>query len=437
MMSDPLRRVTAFVTHTEVAWLLLMAPALLFPSAARSAFLLGLPALWLCAWHAQGRPVVRTPLDVSVAVLLLMVLVSLYATFDLGFSLPKIAGVLLGVATYYALVRWIDSPLRLSLALAGFVAAGAGFALLALLGTGWGPKFGPLAALAERLPQALVLPGAEEGFQPNVVGATLLLFIPLQLALLHAARQRQAWPWPARLAAPRGVSLAAQAGALGLTAGTLLLTQSRGAWLGLALGLGLWLAWRQPRARPWLLAGTLALGALAAAVGPARLLAAGQAWLGTGLAESVVGRPEVWSRAIAAIRDFPLTGLGLNAFRAVLPSLYPSFALPPDLDIAHAHNYWLQAALDLGLPGLVGVLAVWLGAAGMLAAARRRAGPGRPAQQVVAEGLAAGLGAYGVFGLADAIPLGAKIGWVFWVVLGLAASLHRLSGPLAAPDSTP
>jgi putative inorganic carbon (HCO3(-)) transporter len=41
-----------------------------------------------------------------------------------------------------------------------------------------------------------------------------------------------------------------------------------------------------------------------------------------------------------------------------VPILYPFFTVPPDTDIAHAHNIFLQTALDLGIPGLVAYLAL-------------------------------------------------------------------------------
>jgi O-antigen ligase len=42
----------------------------------------------------------------------------------------------------------------------------------------------------------------------------------------------------------------------------------------------------------------------------------------------------------------------------VVPVLYPLFTVPLDSDIAHAHNIFLQTALDLGIPGLVAYLAL-------------------------------------------------------------------------------
>ncbi len=57
--------------------------------------------------------------------------------------------------------------------------------------------------------------------------------------------------------------------------------------------------------------------------------------------------------------------MGLGTFREVGRLFYP-LSIPPDYDFAHAHNELLQAGLDLGVPGLVAFVAIYLGAFGML-----------------------------------------------------------------------
>ena len=68
-------------------------------------------------------------------------------------------------------------------------------------------------------------------------------------------------------------------------------------------------------------------------------------------------------RALDAIGDVPLTGMGYNGFRRVMPVLYPTLLTPTDVDIGHAHNIWLQVALDIGLPGAAAYCWLWLSAA--------------------------------------------------------------------------
>ena len=283
--------------------------------------------------------------------LLAMVGVSLYATFDVRVSLGKVAGVALGVALFWALARWATTRARLTALACAFLLAGGALAAIGLAGTNWFEKFPVLAAVVARLPRIIRgVPGAEEGFHPNAVAGCLVLFVPLQVALLGAAWHREAAPAGARAAVRRTV-LAAEVLLLLLTGGTLLLTQSRGAWLGTAIAAAAFLAWRGRPTRALVVAAVRRARHWAAFVGPGRLANLAISQSGPGMAENAAGRVELWSRAIEGIQDFPFTGMGMNAFRTVMPAIYPTFLTSPDFDVAHAHNHLLQAALDIGLPG--------------------------------------------------------------------------------------
>jgi putative inorganic carbon (HCO3(-)) transporter len=135
-------------------------------------------------------------------------------------------------------------------------------------------------------------------------------------------------------------------------------------------------------------------------------------------------RPDIWQRAIYGIEDFAITGMGMGTFREVMPVVYPIFNLG-DKDIAHAHNHLFQAALDLGIPGLVAYLALWVGAIAMLSKVfhydiSRQS-------RTLAVGLTGCLLAYFVYGLTDAVALGARPGFLFWILLGLVASLFQIN----------
>jgi len=95
----------------------------------------------------------------------------------------------------------------------------------------------------------------------------------------------------------------------------------------------------------------------------------------------------------------------------------------PNFDIAHAHNIFLQTALDVGLPGLVAYL-VLLIVAGVVCWQCARQGHGLV--RWMALGLAAGLVGLHVYGLADAVALGAKPGVAFWMALGLIAAMPQV-----------
>lgn len=368
-----------------------------------------------------------------------MVLVSLYATFDIAYSLPKITGMVLGLAVYYATVEAAADRRSRALALGGFMLAGVGVAGLGMLGTRWNPKFAIFAPILRWLPPRITgLPGAAEGFHPNEVAGALLWVAPLACTLAAAAilgarsLGRTVGRWRA------GLVLAALLVVALVLVGVLTLTQSRGGWIAAALVLPVLLLMlvqgKLRRAATLLLAGSVVIAAVWIALARPNalnlLISGPQQDPSPGMSlETLSGRFEVWSRAIYGIQDFAFTGMGMNAFRKVVPVLYPLFSIDPATDIGHAHNEFLQAALDLGIPGLIAYISIHLTAFAMLISTWRRRGRlpfPDPLSRALILGLAGGLAAHIIYGLTDAIALGAKPGVLWWMLLGLIAALYRL-----------
>jgi putative inorganic carbon (hco3(-)) transporter len=426
-VSRPTGRVLQILSATEWFAVLLATPALLFPSPARLVVALVVPLVWLGQWRTSGRLVPPTPLNTSLILLLVMVGISLGVTFDIAASLGKVSGVLLGAIVFWTSTRWVTTADRLRTATFVFVLAGGLLSIIGLLGTNWFEKFRLLSAVADHLPKAIRgVPGAEAGFHPNAVAGCLVLFIPLQVGLIVAMASRQEPEWSA-VRSGWNWSLAMQLPLLMLTGGTLLLTQSRGAWAGMLVALGAFLTWHSRRTRVLaaIMGGAIVIAGIA--TGPERLVNLAISQSGPGMAGNVPGRLELWSRAIDGIRDFPLSGMGMNTFRKVVPILYPTFLTSAESDIAHAHNHLLQAALDLGIPGLVAYMSLWLTASVLLVSVHRRSGS--ILYRTIADGLGAGLIAHFCFSMTDAIPLGAKVGVLFWLTLALVVSLHQVAMP--------
>lgn len=422
----------------------------MFPSPGRSLALLVIPALWLIGLLAGDQPIALSPLNAALLLLMVMVLVSLYATYDIGVSLPKICGVVLGVAVYFAILRYSRRASGWWWSTLLFLGFSAGVAGIGFLGTRWfTSKIALLSGLTSRLPVLVSgLPGAEEGFHPNEVAGSLLWGLPLLWAIAAALIF---WGKPEVLFEPRRLGSAIRwlAGILALAvSGVMLLAQSRGSYLAIGITVGLsYLLLVPKRVRILSLAvigvmtlaviGLVAAGRLPDLI-PAGMNASLAADPGLSL-NSLQGRVEVWSRAIYGITDFPFTGMGMNTFRKVVQVLYPLFLTDPSVDIGHAHNEFLQAALDLGIPGLIAFISLYLGAFAMLWLSWKRivqdAGaatafiiPGRfsPSpgfMKAVIFGLGAGLFAHLLYGMTDAVALGAKPGILFWMLLGLISGL--------------
>ncbi len=416
------------IIRLELLWLILLSPFFLFPGNGGPGILAVavLPTIWVARWIARGHFVPATPLDWPIFVMMVMVVVSLFVTFDPVLSLGKVTGLLFGVAIYYAIVglvsdaggRRTEKPIKW--VLIGYSAAGLLLALVGLLGTDWSSKFNFLTVLESKLPTFLRgLPGAENGINPNETAGALLWVLPVQLALLRVT-------WSPRFRGTR-FGRAIVAGAIvaaAISGGVLILAESRGALAGLALGMLVLLAAFLPRTRAVLVAaGALAVIAIAVVLylGPANIANEILGSVGTGFGSSDLftsahSRTEIWSRALLGIQDFPLTGMGMNTFRLLMPQLYPT-SFPPGTDLAHAHNNLLQVALDLGLPGLVAYMTLWLVCAVLIVEVWRQSRVDWIRWMV--GGITAGLAAYTLFGLADTVTLGAKPGVFFWGLLAL------------------
>jgi putative inorganic carbon (HCO3(-)) transporter len=413
-MRAAIRKGAAFLLRWQLLWVALLAPLFLFPPLGRPLLLLifFLPLVWIVGLIARIDPLPLTPLNGALTLLMVMVLVSLWATFDIGFSASKVLGVVLGIATFFAIVSAIRNTSQMDLALQLFIAAGVALAIVGLLGTNWIGKVPLLQKITARMPAVIRgVPGQTEGFQPNAIAGVLVLFVPLQIAFAAASKKSVS-----------SLRRLLHLGALAIVGGTLLLTQSRSGWIALAVGLCAWAVWHSRRSR-MVFAGAAIIGAIAALTSWSRIAPLIARAAGSGIAEDAEGRLELWSRAIYGIQDFPITGMGMNAFRKVMPVFYPTFLGSPDTDVAHAHNHLLQAALDLGLPGLIAYLALWFGAAGLLTVGIRNTTD--PDRRRIISGMAAGMIAYFVFGTADTIALGAKVGIFFWIALALTVALHE------------
>lgn len=423
------------IAAAEPAVVLAITPLLLFPTVRPSWTVVALAllaAVWLARAFLRREPWPVTPLNAALLLFCLTIPVAAAVSVAPELTVPKLTGLILGLAVFRALAFSVTDMRSLAAALIVFCLVGAGMFALGLLGM----RLPVLAPLTAALPASLVsLPGAPDpGINPNQLAGVLVLYLPflIALGLLAVRNRRYAWA---------SVSAVICVGGLA----TLVMTRSRAGWIGSAIGVAaligglVALGSNRRLKRTFLVLGgaVMVVGLIAGAVLlPQRLgstmVGANEQQLGDTLQQlSLDGRIEIWSRALYALQDFPFTGVGLGAFRRVVNLLYPLFLVPPDMDIGHAHNIFLQVGVDLGLGGLVAYVALLLAvAATAWQAARAAAGPAR----FVAVGLLASLLGLHVYGLADALALGSKPGLALWMVLGLLAALgNQWIRPAARP----
>jgi O-antigen ligase len=367
---------------------------------------------WGARRLAHGRLSVRTPADWPFAVLVILVPVTILVTPLPDVTRTQALRLLVGLTLYYAVANWTTSARRVRLLASGFVIAGLSLALTAPVTVSWFAEV-KLLFIPESLYRSLPLL-LSDPIHPNIMAGSLVILLPFALAPLL-------FDWSGQSRGERSLCIAACL----ILSFMIVLTKSRGGILALSAIVVAMVAlrWR----RGWLIAPAgAAVGVVSALwIGPMRMI---DALTTTQSIGGMGGRLEVWSRALYMIQDFPFTGIGMGAFQQVANLLYPFFLAGPDAKIPHAHNLFLQVAVDLGLPGLVAWLALFLL---VCVAAWQVYRHGRITGNRWLMGLGAALlasqVALTVHGLTDATTWGTRPAIIVWGLWGLAMAGLRVS----------
>ncbi len=431
-----MKQIAQFIAAWEVLLLAALAPFLLFPRSTSGLGMLGIVGIWLARWRVHRRLIRRTPLDIPILIILFMVLVSLLVTFNPALSMPKVVGVVLGIGVFYTMAEKMESEITIWWGLTLFIAIGCGIAILGLIGTNWFPKFSSLMWLQLALPRMVIpLPDSpEEGFHPNQVAGAMIWLCPVVITLLIARPPKLAF---LRVTVPEALTRVFLWIALTLTGGVLLLTQSRGGYFAIAISMVVLACVLLPQARQWL----MALGLLAFASSfilqpflTGSIEAGGPRSLLESSTETLAFRLELWPRAVEAIKDFPLTGIGMGTFRYVAQDWYRPPGFPYGREIGHSHNHVLNTALDLGIPGLVGYLGIWATTIILAIIVITR---GRSNWRIISTGLLSSMVGYFIWGMFDANALGSKPGLLLWMCFAIVVRVYYCSRAELQPEATP
>jgi hypothetical protein len=254
----------------------------------------------------------------------------------------------------------------------------------------------------------------------NVSGSVLALLLPFALGGCAWAWKQRRWVWMAVTAAALTIALAA-----------LVLTQNRGAWAGL-IAAGLvsgFLVWQVRRRRSGSLSSARSRRYNALFAVGAMLLLAGAFWALVTLptagdfdssGDSDMTRAAIWKSMLPLVDDYFLTGSGLGSTMMV----YSTYALLMHVGyLPHAHNTYLQIALEQGVPGLLAFIALMGVAVHTVLDPRADAAPG----QSLRVAALASLTVLVVHGMVDAVPYASVAVPLLFVPIG-AAFVFRVPG---------
>ncbi len=292
----------------------------------------------------------RIVLDRQIWLIVAAAVVSWLLAYNTQQATQELLLIAIGVVVYLVMANLLDPMLRhgrpRSVLAAILAALPAFIAIYFLLTNDWSHWIGKLSIFDPVLQKLAAWPLSSIGLDvnPNVIGGVIAALLPLQICALHRAQVRR---WIVAIL-------------IGLSAMTLVLSETRGAWLALILVTGMWLLWRfiaarQTRVRrarwTWLVI-VIALGLIGAVI-----LAS------TPLSERLVGlggdRVQIWRNSLDLISDYPVTGFGLGDFEMT----YSTYTLLIHVGYTmHAHNLWLNVWLNLGLLGILALLGMTVNA---------------------------------------------------------------------------
>lgn len=415
-------RVRPWLVVGQAAAAFIAVALLIFPSIYSEYGLVVAALAWLLGWLASGRLWPGTAVDLPVVAIMLIALGSLlWVSADRNLSWLAFCQLTAGIFTFCTIIQIARSRDAVVAMTALLLLLGVALAVYGLAASTWwqAQKFIHLPAAILRL-----RPQVPEIINANILGGALMPLIAIVSALFlfghPTGGRRKRWLlWTGLLLA--WLTMTAMLG----------LTQSRGAWLGLAVGLFI-LALVRTRWAALLVPVALVI---AMSVGPGRIM---QLAVANQTLSSWEGRQEVWSRAVYMIQDFPFTGIGIGTFGRVAPILYPFFiGSNEEGAIAHAHNLTLQVAVDLGLFGLVAFTALFTACLIMAMRSWHRLRTHDRNLSALALGLAVALVGILVHGLLDTPLWQAKTTVILWAVLGLSVALHQVAcGPQVMSSDT-
>jgi O-antigen ligase len=361
---------------------------------------------------ATGEPVVRTPVDGALALLLTATAVNWAITTDRALTLPHVTKTVAGVAAAYAVAGILREKGWFRLAAWGICLLGLALVPFVLFGTNWTGTsklswipYTITRELASRF-QVLARPEEYDGFNINLAGGALAMLLPIVLA--HTLFHRN---WLVK---------AVTAVESALIGGLLLFTQSRGALAALLASMGAMLVARNWR---WIIVVALVAAGGYVVLEETDLLARAstvdlEADFDSAL-NSAAGRVELWSRGIYMAQDFPLTGVGLGITGAVLPLRYPLFRISAAARIEHLHSLYFSTVAEMGVPGLVTMLAT-LGGLLVHTAQRSTDSSQRSATATLLLGLLGMQVVVLVHGVTDTIFYAPKAYVLAWALYGVA-----------------
>jgi O-Antigen ligase len=300
---------------------------------------------WVLRIAAGHFPFRRSRFDGLLLIFGITAVISTFTAYDRDLARGKFWILLGAMAIYFAIVSVSRRDVWRLAAVAGPL--GASLAIYFVMSNNWQQWPAEIGLLNRiggmwmALRPSLPLPV----LHPNMLGGMMALLLPFTIAFgIYAWRKREI----------RWVQLAVVSG--GITVAGLLFSSSIGAWLAVAVGLGIWFLWETSGklGRKSILSQKMIFIGLMAGLSLFGLLLLGFLLRSGAGQEDSATRLGLARQTLFLIEDFGLTGSGLATF----PALYAQYVQVTPVFFAAYSNFFLDIWLEQGFFALISMLIV-------------------------------------------------------------------------------
>lgn len=405
----------------SIVIVVLLGPVFVFPKEKWNWILLSVSIIWIGQGIIERRFLPKTPIDFAAAPLLIIMFAGVFIIRNTSDSVGKYAGLIYGIILFYGLVEALKTSKRIKIAVLVFLIMGIMLSVAGTLGRYPGDEnvFPGIESVLSKIPKInFGIAGAEMGINRNALGGILLLFIPLgliQFPILLKKQQDYVPRWMRKICIGSVVII------LIIQFLAVIISISFGTWL--ALILALWLMCAKKKRMQIAIGGILLVLISFVYLVPNASGHNTYQGIRNAIKQGLETRIVIWNASLEIAKAHPVIGIGMDQLRRTPKLKY---------DLSHAHNQFLNTAAELGIPGLISYLIILIEILWMTGEVRRSALP--EWIRLTSRGLGTGICAFTLFGLGDAIPLGAKPGIFFWISLAIITSIYlygRENGLLA------
>ena len=242
---------------------------------------------------------------------------------------------------------------------------------------------------------------------PNVLAEYFLLVLPFAASLALTSRG-----WLKKLA---------WIGCFGIGGLCLILTWSRGAWIGFIMAALLYLLILNHKTLLLVFAGIFCVPFLPFVL-PSSVISRFSS-IGNLADTSTSYRVNIWKGVIKMARDFFFSGIGTG--NEAFVTVYPSYSLAGIESAPHSHQLFLQLLIECGIFGLLAFIICMISfARSNFGFYRRYAGRSTEQRYISAAGFA---GIFGILvqGMTDYVWYNYRVFLIFWLTVGLTSAARR------------